>query len=294
MEDELYALVYRLLCEEGNKRPRRGRSQYRDGLILAVYFWAVVHDRPTCWACRLEHWPARWQWLSLPSQPTMSRRLRSLSVVLLLMAVMERLRQVYTPQSPADPLVHRLDSRPLVVGGFSKDREARRGYATGGKARGYKSFDLCGSAVVPDRVLLGSLNWADAEGATRVLNQASLSGYVLADCVHDTNALHRLARSRGLQLITPRKAPGTAVGSHSRDPGRLRSIELLEGPDPFGRDLYRLRDEIERRYGNCSSFGGGLQPLPSWVRTPQRVARWLWAKLILNGLRICINQGLAA
>ena len=145
MEDELYAFVYRLLCEEGNKRPRRGRSQYRDGLILAVYFWAVVHDRPTCWACRLEHWPVRWQWLSLPSQPTMSRRLRRLSGVLLLMAVMER-----------------------------------------------------------------------------------------------------------------------------------------------------LRDEIERRYGNCSSFGGGLQPLPSCVRTPQRVARWLWAKLILNGLRICIHQGLAA
>ena len=84
------------------------------------------------------------------------------------------------------------------------------------------------------------------------------------------------------------------TGFIRRQPRTLRSIELLEGPDPFGRDLYRLRDEIERRYGNCSSFGGGLQPLPSWVRTPQRVARWLWAKLILNGLRICINQGLAA
>lgn len=294
MEDELFALVYQMIQEEQNRRIRRGRCQFRDGLILLVYFWAVVHDRPTCWACRIEHWPPAWHWLTLPSQATMSRRLRSLSVVQLLTALMDRLRQVREPQAPREPLVHRLDSRPLVVGGFSKDRDAHRGYATGGKARGYKSFDLVGTAVVPERIQLGALNWADPQGAARLIGQASLQGYLLADGVHDTNDLHGLARRQGLQLITPRKRPGTDLGHRPHDPGRRRSIDLLEGPSPFGRDLYRLREEIERRYGNCSSFGGGLQPLPSWVRTPNRVARWLWAKLILNGLRICINKGLAA
>jgi hypothetical protein len=294
MEDELFSQVYALLGEEGKKRRRRGRSQYSDVLILAVYFWAVIHDRPTSWACQRKHWPARWHWLSLPSQPTMSRRLRSLSVVQLLMALMERLRQVHLPQSPPQPLLHVMDSRPLVVGGGSKDRAARRGYAAGSWARGYKSFDLVGTAVVPDRLQLASLNWAEATGGTLLLREFRFSGYLLADSTYDSNELHRLARGLGGQLLTPRRHPGTGLAHSPQDPGRLRSIDLLEGPDDFGRKLYAQRDGIERRYGNCSSFACGLQPLPSWVRTPQRVARWLWAKLILNGLRICRNQGLAA
>jgi hypothetical protein len=294
MEDELFALVYLLLEQEGNKRSRRGRTQYSDVLILAVYFWAVVHDRPTCWACQQCHWPAIWQWLSLPSQPTMSRRLRSFSLVQLLMALMDRLRQVHEPAVRANPLVHVIDSRPLVVGGFSKDRESRWGYATGGKARGYKCCDLYGTAVVPDQLRLGALNLADAAGAAELLSRSNCCGYVLADATHDINDLHRLARNQGVQLLTPRKIPGSGLGHCSHDPGRLRSIALLEDPSSFGRRLFRLREPIERYFGNCSSFGGGLQPLPSWVRTPQRVVRWLWAKVILNGLRICINKGLAA
>jgi hypothetical protein len=294
MEDELFALVYALLQDEGNKRPRRGRKQYSDVLILAVYFWAVVHDRPTCWACQRCHWPAVWHWLSLPSQPTLSRRLRSFAVVQLLMMLMDRLRQVRAPGMRADPLVHVIDSRPLVVGGFSKDRECRWGYATGGKARGYKCCALLGTAVVPEQLLLGALNLADAVGAAELLQRSVCQGYVLADATHDTNALHQLARAQGVQLLSPRKAPGSGLGHCHHDPGRLRSIALLEAPSSFGRRLYRLREPIERHFGNCSSFGGGLAPLPSWVRTPQRVVRWLWAKEILNGLRICINKGLAA
>ena len=296
MEDELFALAYRLLEQESNHQTRRPRLQFSDEVILLVYLWAVLHDRPTVWACRRRHWPSTWRWLTLPSQPTMSRRLQSLSVVQLLTRLRDRLRQVQLPQSPSLALLHLLDSRPLTVGGFSKDRDARRGYATGGKARGYKSFDLWGTAVVPEELGLGPLNQADAAGALRLLKQASvpLSGYVLADCSYDTNELHTWARSQGAQLLTMRRQPGASLGHRDQDPGRLRSIELLEGPGVFGRGVYRLREQIERCYGNCSSFGGGLQPLPSWVRGPRRVALWLWAKHIFNGLRICLNKGLAA
>lgn len=294
MEDELFTQVYRLLVEEGNKRLRRGRTQYSDVLILLVYFWAVIHDRPTCWACQRRNWPAAWQWLSLPSQPTMSRRLRSLSVGLLLMAVMDRLRAVHRPQTTADPLVHVLDSRPLVVGGSSKDRDAQYGHAICGMARGYKSFDLYGTAVVPDQLQLGTLKWSDLEGGMRLLRQADFGGYLLADSSFDSSELHAWARGHGIQMVAPRRLPGTGLGHRPHDPARLRSIELLEGPDPFGSGLFAMRNDIERHYGNCSSFACGLQPLPSWVRTPPRVARWLWAKHILNGLRICITKRLAA
>ena len=176
----------------------------------------------------------------------MSRRLRSLSVVQLLVALLDRLRQIHEPQVSADPLVHGVDSRPLVVGGFSKDRESRWGYATGGKARGYKCCDLCGTAVVPKQLRLGPLNLADAAGAAELLVRSRCSGYVLADATHDINDRHALARGQGVQLLTPRKVPGSGLSHCHHDPGRLRSIALLEDPSSFGRRLYRLREPIER------------------------------------------------
>ena len=69
---------------------------------------------------------------------------------------------------------------------------------------------------------------------------------------------------------------------------------LGTAPSPFGKALYALRGDIERRFGNLTGFGGGLQPLPSWVRTPHRVALWVAAKLVLNGVQYCLRKALAA
>jgi len=46
--------------------------------------------------------------------------------------------------------------------------------------------------------------------------------------------------------------------------------------------------------GNLTSFGGGLSPLPAWVRHQDRVWLWVSAKLLINGARIEIKKGLAA
>lgn len=295
MEDELWRELYPLVQEEAKRRIRRKRCQYSDAAIVLVFFWAVLHDRPVSWACHSKHWPPQCRWMQLPSQPTMSLRLRTLSVVQLMMAVYHRLQQVpHWPSQSLPPLCRCIDSKPLVVGGFSKDRDARRGYATGGMARGYKLFTIWGIAVVPDAFALGPLNQADCDGAARLVSSLEGTGYLLADAVHDVNSLHAVCDERGFQLVSPRHKPGTSLGHRSHAPGRLRSLEMLEGPSPFGRSLYAAREQIERHYGQCSSFGGGLQPLPSWVRRPHRVALWVLGKLILNGLRICINHGLAA
>jgi hypothetical protein len=61
-----------------------------------------------------------------------------------------------------------------------------------------------------------------------------------------------------------------------------------------GRALYAMRDDAERRFGNCTSFGGGLQTLPSRARRPHRVARWVAVKLAGNVLRQCRRKGLGA
>jgi hypothetical protein len=54
----------------------------------------------------------------------------------------------------------------------------------------------------------------------------------------------------------------------------------------FGRALYRARTALERSYGNATCFGGGLGPLPAWVRGQERVRTWVWAKLLINAARI--------
>jgi hypothetical protein len=73
MERELWTALCALAAGLHN---RLTAARYSDEVICAVYWWAVVHDRPTSWACRRENWSAE-QARPLPSQPTMSRRLRS-------------------------------------------------------------------------------------------------------------------------------------------------------------------------------------------------------------------------
>src|SRR5829696_10150878 len=67
--DQLYSIVVRL-----DKFYTKGF--FRAAEIVMVFLWAVIHDRPTSWACERRNWvvtpPS-----GLPSQSTMSRRLRT-------------------------------------------------------------------------------------------------------------------------------------------------------------------------------------------------------------------------
>jgi hypothetical protein len=234
----------------------------------------------------------------------MSLRLRSLPVRLFMTAVLDRLRALGRAG-----LVAKLDSKPLVVGCFSKrggcaftDHDAHWGWATKAKARGYKLFCAWGDGLVPDAWTLGPMNQSDPEAGIKLVPQLTGVAYGLGDAGHDTNNLHAACMACGRQLVSPRKRPYTNLGhGQPHNAGRLRSIEMLEksspsgtGASPFVRDLYAMRDQIERNYGNLCGFGGGLQSLPSWVRTPHRVALWVAAKLVINSLRRCRNAGIAA
>ena len=106
-------------------------------------------------------------------------------------------------------------------------------------------------------------------------------GYVVADANYDSNELHATCDGRGeLQLVTPRRAaPGSATGHRRRAAGRVRSIELTEGPHPgFGRGLPCDRAAIERQFAGLTNWGGrpsghdiaDLPPSPgSFMRTPR-------------------------
>ncbi len=259
------------------------RGLYTAAAILAVYFWAVIHDRPVCWACEAVNWPEQMRLWPLPSQATMSRRMRHSDVQWLLEAISQELAVPVEDES----LVKVVDGKPLPVGGATKDPDARWGRAASSGGKGYKLFAIWGRGPVPIAWRVAPMSTSEENMAAEMLPELSGSGgYVLGDKLYDSNRLHDIAGASGHQLIAAKRC-GKGLGHHRHSPYRLRSLELLQ--TKFGRDLYRMRPSIERQFGNLTNFGGGLSPLPSWVRRLRRVRQWVHAKIIIRALKHAQN-----
>lgn len=264
---------------------KRTSQKFSDARIVQVFYWAVICDRPISWACHRKNWPIWLRRELLPSSPTMSKRLKSASVVALLDAMD---RRVIAPKEPG--MFWMIDGKPLPIGGRSKDRQAGYGQAAGCKAKGYKMH-----ALIADDGKIADWRVAPMNKDERVMGQRLLKsapdevlGYVVGDANYDSNNLHQQCDDReNLQLVTPRRyGPGKGTGHRKQTEGRLRMIALIENPQSkFADGLFLDRSEIERRFGHLTNWGGGLQSLPSWVRTHRRVRRWVQAKLVLTQLR---------
>ena len=281
MERELFRRIREELAAMGPHRRRR--NLFSDAVIVLVYFWSVINDRPVVWACRGANWPGDLRPARLPSQSRMSRRLRTGSVRCLIDALEERVLRAGRPA----PLASAVDGKPLPVGTYSHDRQARWGRGAGGWAKGYKLhllLSLCGT-IMDWR--LAPMNTPEKEMARRLLKKARCSCYILGDKQYDTNYLYDEAAAHGGQLVAPRQmGPTKGVGSRRQAPGRLRSKDLMENTiSSFGRELHAMRSVIERKFGYLTSTGGLLTHLPSWARTHRRVRLWVQAKLILAELR---------
>jgi len=131
MEADRYRRVCRLvdqLCPHG----RRPGQQFSDAVIVMVFLYATYSDRAVSRACRAAHWPERLRHATvgcgaLPSQSTMSTRLRTVGVLQLL----DRVRAALAERLGGGEVVKAIDSKPLRVGRYTKDRDARRGAAPG-------------------------------------------------------------------------------------------------------------------------------------------------------------------
>lgn len=292
---------YRRVCQVIDRvcpHPRRPGEVYHDRVILRVYFWSVLKDRAVCWACERRNWagaPATGPAAApaeLPSQSLMSRRLRTVGVV----QALERAHAALADRFGPGP-VKAIDSKPLPVGNYSKDRDAKRGRAAGEMGRGYKLHALlCGGAA--RHWVLAPMNDNDQVPAPGLLAAMGADpgtggwGYVAADNQYDANPVHRAAGAANHQLVAPpRKAIAEVRDVRRNSPERLRSLDLCARPlaaagvagPTFGRAVLAQRGDVERAFGHGTMLG--LRAPPPWVRRPHRVALWVAAKLCLQMAR---------
>jgi hypothetical protein len=187
--------------------------------------------------------------------------------------------------------VRMIDAKALPVGGSSKDRDAAWGRGSGSIQRGYKLYAVWGDGPLPIAWGLAPMNVSEQRMAQSLILTLPGEGYLLGDKYYDNNKLFDLAGEAGYQLITPRQKPGTGLGHQRQSPYRLRCIELRKRP--FGKALYRCRIHIEHCFARLTTWMGGLEPLPFWVRGFPRVRNWVHAKLILNAIRLLRLKAIA-
>jgi len=182
-------------------------------------------------------------------------------------------------------LVRIIDGKALAVSGVSKDPDIGYGRGAGANQRGYKLHAVWGAGPMPIAWGLAPMNVSEKTMARHLIPTLPGGGYLLADAQYDANPLYDLATETGFQFVAKKtKDRGHGgLGHRRQSTGRLRSMELLG--TAFGRALYNQRNTIEGRFGTWVSFGGGLGPLPAWVRRFHRVRNWVQAKILVAGAR---------
>ena len=280
MDDELFDSLYHIACRLWPKR--EPRVQYAGRLIVLLYLWSAIRNKPICWACDRRNLPHALADLPTPSRSQLGRRLCLPGVT----AMLDELEQAVHDLSIAGLIgLWLIDAKPLVVSPYSKDKAARWGWAYNGKARGYKLFMITDTAGRVVTWHIDAMNKAEPEVAKSLIDRLDRPGYLVGDSIYDSNPLHALAADRQVQLLAPRKQPGKGLGACRHHPGRLHAIAMLECfNNAMGPALYAQRTGIERGFAKLASSRVGLDRLPPFVRKPQRVRRWVQAKIILYAL----------
>jgi hypothetical protein len=292
MELELWTQLSQAICDVQRDFKFNPRDVHPTARIVRVHVWATLHDRPTVWACNRNNWPAKICPEQLPDQSTMSRRMRRADFHDFLQAMQRRLNG-----KPQPHLRKIIDGKPLELPNHTRDRDAGWGRGVSRTSVGYKLHAIYSGNPMPDAFAITSLDVCEKQMAARMIKRVEGTGYLLADGHYDASWLYDVCKYHNHVMVSPRPKPGTGIGHHYQSPHRLRSIALLESPgglDEFGPSLYRGRTGIERQFSQMSCFGGGLGPLPSWVRRSWRVRRWVWAKLLINAARGRIKRTYAA
>lgn len=285
MDSHVWKVIYQEIRRADRAISRWGRRPtYSDGLIVAMYVWSVGHDRPLCWACDRQNYSSRFRPRRLPSVSQFCKRIRTDRCA----AILQRLHEHLAGLESFTELSF-LDGRVLRVGPCSKDREAARGPAPGGMAKGYKLHAWGTKDGRIPRWSVMPLNVSEKRVAGKLLEQGDACGIVLADGNYDAGWLYDLVAEDGGQLLTP-LPENVGKGHRKQSEARLRAAAFRSN---LGGYVYRERLKIERIFAHQSAFGGGLGPLPPWVRTLSRVRRWIGTKLIIYHARMWVRKAVS-
>ena len=303
MDRELWKLVLDLVkraAREVGWNGGRRRPRFPNWLIVAMYFWAAWHDRTLSWACDRDHYTSLFRPRKLPSVSRFTRRVKSDDCQAILQRVHDALAQRGLVINEGY-----VDGKPLLVSPVSKDRQATRGRVSGGFGKGYKLHAFVNEYR---RIVVWSVTGLNEDEKTVALEllphlpPMSPDALVLKDSNYDSAPLHKAAAelTPEARLVGPLKGQGR-VGPDGHHPVTLRQMgperrELLAAwrhwPGLVELAL-RARDAIERVFGVLCSTAGGLgTALPPWVRTLDRVRRWVGAKIVLYNARLTVQDRL--
>ena len=279
MEGRLWTIVLSLLP---TKTTKLGRFCFDDRTILMVGLWAILHDRPFCWACDPGNWDRDSRPRQLPHPSTLSRRWRSQRLQDQADAVHAKARE----QLGVSGRYTAIDGKPIPIARHSKDPDVKCGRGAGGMAKGYKlhaAIDARGTFVA---FMLTSLPVGEPRAAKKLIEQLPEQlTHVLADVNYDSQPLRRFAHRHGRRLCTPLR--GNRVGKRQQ-PERVRMLALLQRE--VGQRLLEGRDAIERCFGQLGNFGCGFKGLPNWCRRIWRMRSWVSGKILLYHALLIANQ----
>jgi len=263
---------------------------YSDRLIIRMALWASWHGRPMSWACRRENYHSLFRPRQLPSQSQFSRRLRRPRIE----AILDRMHDhVVGARPPVGPTM--IDGKSLTVSNYSRDPDARNGYGRGRMECGYKLHAwVLADGRIP-RFRVRSLNEGEAKIAASLLSDLPRPTLVLGDGNYDSAKLYRIVHQAGSWLVTPLKGQSTHPGRwRAMGEGRRQAIRLWRRRPEVCRRLGHRRDNQEGTFSVLTGFGGGLGPLPNWVRRLHRVTLWVKLKLLIYHARLQCRKGAAA
>lgn len=290
MDREIWRRLLAAVQSADRRVLRSGRRPtYSDQQIVKMLLWTIWHDRPLCWACDRSHYTTMYRPTQLPSVSQFCRRVRTERVTAMLRGV-----HAYLARGSGPVRFSFLDGKPLPVSNYSGDPDARDGYAAGGMRCGYK---LHAWATEDGRIplfIVRPLNEAEPKVARQLVAQIPPGHRILADANYDSAILYQAIAERQSQLLTPLKGRARSAEQLRRMPeARRRVIDLWDRRPDTCRRLGRRRVGIERIFSALSCFGGGLAPLPHWVRRLHRVERWVTAKLAIYHARLLCRKDVA-
>lgn len=281
MDQFQWKIIYQTIRKAAGSLSRDRRLKFSDVLIVAMYFWAVKHDRAMMWACDRKNYSSVFRPRRLPSISQFHRRVKSPRVLCILQSVHNALAGV---NNPTDILI--VDGKALTVNPSTQDPDTRVGYVSAKMmGKGYKLH----AYVTEDRRILcwcvRPLNEHEMPIATLMLDHLPPMNdrtLVLADANYDSHSLHKAVAARGGRFVpTLRGKAKHEVTLRQMGAARRELLEINRKARPLVRIVQRERGTIERGFAHLCNYGGGLTSLPPFVRRLPRVRRWVGAKITL-------------